>query len=235
MLTDIHCHILDGVDDGAKDLQESLEMARIALRHGTHHIVATPHFFEKCIIPRDHLLEKVNLLQQELDRQGIAVRISAGNEVRLESARFIEEHLQKESFCYLNEAGSFILLEQRWDGYCPDTEEVVDWFLKQGTTPIIPHPERHFFFREDPELLSRLIAQGAWTQVSVDSLLGTNGKEAEIFGRQLVERNEVHTLASDAHNVVRKPNLSEGIRLVSEWAGPARVQEIIDRIDRVAV
>ncbi|MCQ6559440.1 tyrosine-protein phosphatase [Paenibacillus mendelii] len=233
MLTDIHCHILDGIDDGAKDLQESLEMARIALQHGTHRIVATPHFFEGCITPRDLLQEKVELLQQELDRQEIAVKISTGHEVRLESAAFIQDHLQKESFFYLNAADSFVLLEQRWDRYCPDTEEVLDWFLKRGTTPIIPHPERHFFFRDDPELLSRLIAQGAWTQVSVDSLLGTNGAEAQAFGRQLIERNEVHTLASDAHNIVRKPNLSEGIRLVGEWAGPARVQEITERSHRV--
>jgi protein-tyrosine phosphatase len=232
-LIDIHCHLLDGIDDGAKTFEESVEMARLAYDDGIRHIIATPHFCKAFMTETSLQLQKIELLQRELDRIGIAITVHPGSEVRLESAAYVYDHANQDRFFYLDSARRFVLLEQCWGGYSADTEQVMKWFLDQGTTPIIPHPERHPFFRDNPDLLTNLISLGAWTQVTADSLIGKNGIEAEAFGRWLIENDYVHTVATDAHSTDRRPNLSDGIRVVREIAGEERVQQILARINSI--
>lgn len=230
-MIDIHCHILSGLDDGAKNMDESIAMARIAYDDGIRHIIATPHFTASYPIPSAIVYEKLVELQKELDRLRINVQLYPGHEVRLEDAQFVYKHEAEGEFFYLGSQSShkFVLLEQPWSHYSEDSEEIIGWFLGRGTIPIIPHPERHLFFRERPELLLHLIRLGAWTQVSVDSLNGTNNEDARSFGRWMLEENIVHVLATDAHNVRRKPNLSEGFELVKAWMGEDQAEEIRKR------
>lgn len=232
-MIDIHCHILPGVDDGAKDMTEALEMARLAVADGIQHIIVTPHFNSTFMVQRTLVEQKLKELQGELDQAGISLTLHSGNEVRLENAEFIYDHAKQEDFCYLDSSKTFILLEQKWSGYVSDSLDVIQWLLHRGTTTIIPHPERHPFFRENPELLTDLIKAGAWTQVSVDSLLGKNSEEAKVFAEWLVHQNYAHTLATDAHNTRRKPNLSRGFEIVENLAGAPRVEEIQQRMNSI--
>lgn len=232
-MIDIHCHILPGVDDGAKDMAEALAMARLAAADGIRHIVVTPHFNTTFMVPRTLVEQKLKELQKKIDQAGIPLKLHPGNEVRLENADFFYEHAKRENFCYLNSKHSFILLEQKWKGYNRDSLSVMQWLLDRGTTMIIPHPERHPFFRENPELLTNLIQAGAWTQVSVDSLLGKNSDEAKAFAEWLVNQDYAHTLATDAHNTRRKPNLSRGFEIVEHMAGAQRVKEIQERMNSI--
>jgi protein-tyrosine phosphatase len=230
-MIDIHCHILWGIDDGAKDLNESLEMARIAYEDGIRHIIATPHFNNTFLNDRAIVLNKLQELQTALDEAGIQVRIHPGSEIRLENQEFFEEHDKTSRFHFLGHTEKFVLLEQRWEDYEPSTVAVVQSLRARGITPIIPHPERHWFFRDNPELLAALIEAGAWTQVSVDSLLGKNNEEAQNFSEWLIARGWLHTLATDAHNVNRKPNLSLGYERVRQLAGEQRCREIASRAE----
>lgn len=232
-MIDIHCHILWGLDDGAEDLAEAVEMARIAYADGVRCIVATPHFTNDWLNVRDDVEPKVKELQRTLDEAGIPVTVRAGNEVRLESEAFVIGHAEREQFGYLDAEKKFVLLEQRWAGYEPASPRLVEWFKARGTTPIIAHPERHAFFRDDPSLLAALLELGAWTQVSVDSLLGKNGDEAKTFAVKLLHDDRLHTLATDAHNVRRKPNLAEGFRWIAEHAGAAKADAIAARMARI--
>lgn len=232
-MIDIHCHILHGLDDGAKDLDEAIEMAKIAYADGVRHIIATPHFTNGHLGNLDRILSKLEQLQIELDRLRLDITLHPGNEVRLESRSFLEEHLQAGSFHYLALPRKYILLEQRWQEYEPETPYVVDKLLDRGVVPIIPHPERHFFFRDNPELLIRLIEAGAWTQVSADSLNGSNGEDAKRFAEWLADRDYIHTLATDAHNLRRRPNLSEGYAIISRRINEARAEEILARAQQI--
>lgn len=232
-MIDIHCHILHGIDDGARDLPESVEMAKIAYRDGARHIIATPHFSEKFLTDKDLVLRRIDELATELNRLGIDLTIHPGNEVRIDSPAFVLEQMKGSRFHYLGQPQKFLLIEQRWTDYEPDTPRIMSILLDKGVTPIIPHPERHFFFREAPELLLALIEAGVWTQVSADSLNGANGPEAKLFAEWLADRDYIHTLASDAHSVERKPNLSEGYAIIRERMGEARAAEILKRAEAI--
>lgn len=228
-MIDFHCHILYGLDDGADSLEESVEMAKIAHEDGVRHIFATPHFNANFLVDQETVTRRVASFQQTLDTLGIPVKIHPGNEVRLENKQFVYEHFSAERYCLLGPSRRFVLLEQRWNEYEPDSPEIVRWFMQNGIRPIIPHPERHFFFRENPELLDELVALGAWMQVNADSIVGNNGEEIREFSRELAEQNLIHMLATDAHNVRRKPNLSAGFRIVREWCGEEKATEIHQR------
>jgi protein-tyrosine phosphatase len=232
-MIDIHCHILWGLDDGAGDMAEAVEMARIAYADGVRCIVATPHFTKDMLNTRETVERKAKELQRTLDELGIPVKIRAGNEVRLESEAFVIGHAEREQFGYLDAGKRFVLLEQRWLGYEPASPDIVKWFVARGIRPIIAHPERHCFFRDDPALLTALLDLGAWTQVSADSLLGKNGEEAKAFAVKLLREDRMHTLATDAHNVRRKPNLAEGFRWIREHAGAAKADAVLERMAKI--
>ncbi|MFD0868622.1 tyrosine-protein phosphatase [Paenibacillus residui] len=232
-MIDIHCHILDGVDDGASDLKESVAMARIAYEDGVRHIVATPHFNTVYHVPKSVTYHKVRQLQDALEKEGLPITVSCGHEVTLKSAEQFYQQTENEEYWHLDSDKTFILLEQPWANYMPDSIEVIDFLIAKGVRPIIPHPERHGFFREMPALLTGLIERGAWTQVSADSLAGRNNEDARKFALWLLENDLVHTLASDAHNVRRKPNVGEGYRIIAEHAGEARKHEIIERMNQI--
>ncbi|WP_166242846.1 CpsB/CapC family capsule biosynthesis tyrosine phosphatase [Paenibacillus turpanensis] len=230
-MIDIHCHILPGVDDGAKEMKDALEMARLAYEDGIRHIIATPHFNNHFLVEAETVRAKVKELQAALDTNGIGITIYPGNEVRLESWDFVQSSAENGRFCYLAENPAYVLFEMTFTGYPQDAVKGVKWFRERGTQPIIPHPERHLFFREKPELLEDLIHAGAWTQVSVDSLVGKNGEDVRFFAYSLIDRGFCHTLATDAHNELRRPNLSEGFRIVERHAGTAAAQVIRDRMN----
>lgn len=232
-MIDIHCHILPGVDDGAKHMEEAVAMGRLAYEDGIRHIIATPHFTDTLLNGRSIVSAKVREVQDALDEAGVGVTLYPGNEVRLVDDSFFEHHRKRKTFFYLNEDETFVLLEQKWSSYEPTTEVLVRGLVEDGVTPIIPHPERHAFFREQPQLLVSLLEAGAWTQVSVDSLLGKNNEDARSFACWLMDRDLIHTIATDAHNVNRKPNLSEGFRLVSLRCGPAQTERMLRRMKQV--
>ncbi|MBM7567554.1 tyrosine-protein phosphatase [Paenibacillus sacheonensis] len=232
-MIDIHCHILHGVDDGAKDLEESVAMARIAYGDGIRDIIATPHFNESFLTTADIVHRKLDELQTELERQRIDVRLHPGNEVRLENKAFLGEHARNRTFSYLGRRAAHLLLEQRWKEYDADTPEIAERLLDAGIRPVLAHPERHYFFRDTPELLLRLIELGVWTQVSADSLIGSFGPDAQQFGKWLIEAGFVHAIATDAHNVNRKPNLSAGMSVFEELAGAKARADLEDRMSSI--
>jgi len=230
-MIDIHCHILPGVDDGAKDMDMAVAMARIAVEDGIRTIVATPHLGNYWKSYPDIVRSKAALLQAELDRLSIPLRIRCGNELVLEDAAFVEATLANEQCCFLGDNPAFLLVEEPWEGFRPDTWDILDSLRARGVTAVLAHPERHVFFRERPQLLDRMIETGVvWTQVSVASLLGDNGPDAKAFAERLVERGQVHTLATDAHSVTRRPVMAVGFDIVARLSGAAAADAIRERM-----
>jgi len=89
-MIDLHCHILPGLDDGSKSMEQSVEMARIAAREGIHQIVATPHLFRDNFTHMESIPEKLEALNRVLEEEAIPVRLFAGAEVHI-SHNLIEE------------------------------------------------------------------------------------------------------------------------------------------------
>ena len=227
---DVHCHILPGVDDGARSTEAAVAMAREFVADGVRIAFATSHFCHAFRVDRETVLRKLDALQAELDRLGIPLKLLPGNEVRLESTRFFYDHLENDSFAFLGGTRRFLLLEQSWDAYNPDTPAIVRELAAQGIRVILAHPERMHFFQEKPKLVEKLVEAGAWMQLNAGSLAGEHGPHAQRAALEFVKRGLVHTIGSDSHNANwRKPNLSQGYRIVERHAGPEAAEAIRSR------
>src|ERR1019366_3707975 len=223
-MLDLHCHILPGVDDGAASLDEALAMARFCARDGITHIIATPHCHRHCRLLRPDILPHVARLNEELAKAEIALVILPGSEIQVTDAAAYRRDFEAGLYCHLGDGCTFTLLEFAWkeELYPPNAPELVNWIRKQGMTPIVVPTERYRFFTDDPARLRALVGEGAWLQVTVDSLLGNHGRDPAAAGAELLRAYPDAVLATDAHNLRRCSGLSAGFSWVRERFGVGR-------------
>ena len=234
-MLDLHCHILPGVDDGPATLDEALAVARFAVADGITHVVATPHCHRRIRMTRDLVLPHVRQFTEALARAGIKLTVLPGSEIQVFDSALYRQEFEAGVYCHLGDRPAFTLLEFPWDArrYPADAPELVGWLRARGTTPIVAHPERYKFFRDDPARLQAIADAGAWFQVTVDSLLGNHGEMPAAFGVEMVDRYPEVVLATDAHNVGRCSGLSAGYAWVRERFGALRERDLRARSGRV--
>ena len=194
---DLHAHILPGLDDGARNIDQTLEMARVAAQSGTRFMLATPH--RRDVTDRSSpaevrsLIDEVNVRVKE---QGTDLTLLLGMENHLD----VDLPEEVEQGRALSMAGSrYILVELPFFGRPNYVEEVLFQVQSRGLTPVLAHPERLEVFHAEPELLVTLVERGMLTQVTAGSLEGYFGKNVRKFTEALFRHGLVHILASDTH------------------------------------
>jgi len=234
-MIDIHSHILPGIDDGAGDLEEALEMARLAVADGIRVMVATPHLFKRKSVDLDAINEK-NVILEHLDRfrdrlaaEGIALEILPGCDVPLSGDAL--SLLAEDRVLTVNDGKRYLLLELPHFSMPPTLEDICFRLQSLGLTPIITHPERQPLIQERPERLGRLVGLGCLAQLTAGSLTGGFGRRIARVSRQLVKKGYIHLLASDAHNTRgRPPVLSLALAALNKLIGPERARAMVTQI-----
>jgi len=218
-MVDIHSHILPGIDDGAKTLEDSLELCRIAAGDGIETIVATPHVMEyRYPNTRSTIEGPFARLASEIQSRGIPLRVVRGAEVHL--AADLVTRLRDGDLMTYDDNRRYMLLEFPFQDMVSGTEEIVYRLRLAGVTPVVAHPERIGFFMDNPGRLEALLKLGALAQVTGGSLLGSFGEKSERAAWRMMERRLVHVLASDAHDQKhRRPEMSAAADLVARRAG----------------
>jgi protein-tyrosine phosphatase len=198
-MIDIHSHILPGIDDGAKTMEDTLNMAKAAVSEGIHTIIATPHHMNNAYKNvKSDILPLVDRVNEELKNQQIDLVVLAGQECRI-YGEIIEDYLKGEVLP-LNIHSEYIFLEFPSSSVPRYTDRLFFDLQNEGLIPVIVHPERNAELISHPDKLYNLVKNGALSQVTASSLTGHFGKNIQKFSRQLVEANLTHFIASDAHN-----------------------------------
>jgi len=217
-MIDIHCHILPKIDDGSRSLEESLEMARIAVSEGIDTMISTAHYHtEVDYVKGKELKEAATSFNEELQRQNIGLKVLVGNELYYSSD--LMAGIDELDFFTL--AGSrYVLIEFRPDQLPSDMGGIVYEFRIRGYVPIIAHIERYSQVRERPEMVEELIGAGYLIQVNARSLRKSEDRVAKT-ARELLESRMVHFVATDSHRSdVRTPRIRdayiEAIELLGE-------------------
>jgi protein-tyrosine phosphatase len=203
-MIDLHCHLLPGVDDGPWRLEESVAMCRLAESEGTRVLVATPHQRHPSWWNEDRakLLALVAELQERL---GEWPRVLPGAEIRAD-AELVAAVDELPGGSLLPLAGSrYLLVELNRQAPTVDPAELVHELTVAGWHPILAHPEHYPWLLAQPELIERLIAQGALLQITGASLTGYFGRRPQLACRNLLDAGWVHFVASDAHGIDRRP------------------------------
>lgn len=201
-MIDIHMHLLYGVDDGAKNLEESIEMLKDAKQQGIEKCILTPHY-RYGMFPYDKtkIDENFRVLNKEASKIGIEIYV--GCEFHVDSNIF--EYLQTER-CYTLAKSSYVLTEYSYGTEYNYIYENTRRLIACGYTPVIAHVERYECFLKKPALCEEISDIGAYLQVNADSILGLVDKKTQKFCKKVLKAGLVDVVASDCHGINHRIN-----------------------------
>ncbi|HHT7695001.1 capsular polysaccharide biosynthesis protein Cps4B [Streptococcus suis] len=232
-MIDIHSHIIFGVDDGPKTIEESLSLIGEAYRQGVRYIVATSHR-RKGMFETPEKIIMINFLQL---KEAVAevypeIRLCYGAE--LYYSKDILSKLKKKKVPTLN-GSRYILLEFSMNTPWKEIQEAVNEVTLLGLTPVLAHIERYDALAFQSERVEELIDKGCYTQVNSThvlkpALIGERAKEFKKRTRYFLEQDLVHCVASDMHNLYsRPPFMREAYQLVKKEYGEDRAKALFKK------
>lgn len=213
-MVDIHHHLLYGLDDGSKDLETSVAMAKLAASEGITHIVCTPHASNSWTFDPAANAERTEVLRARLAEENVPLTLGNGCDFHLSFDNVTYAKTDPGQFS-INGLG-YLLVEVPDYGLPPGLTETYYELQLAGLTPILTHPERNPTLQQEPERMRDWLRGGLLIQVTADSLTGHKGKKAEQMALDLLDKRWVHFLATDAHNTTtRPPRMREAYNLVA--------------------
>ena len=230
-MIDIHSHILPGLDDGAKSLEDSVAMVRMAAAAGTTDIVASPHSNQEYAFDPETVERLIGELQAAV---GDTPRIHYGCDFHL-TPENIENALHSWERYSINHKG--YLLVEFSDFHIPKTtEEIFAQLMHARMRPVVTHPERNQILQHRLQDLEAWVAQGVLMQVTAQSFLGRFGRTAKTVTHELMGRGLVHFVASDAHDIKwRVTAMDEAHRYVAKTFGEEAAQRVFEENPRAAL
>lgn len=194
-MIDFHTHILPGIDDGSRNINETIRLLEEAERNGFDKIILTPHYLEKTYEAneeeRKELLDKVRECIPEN-----RIKLYLANEIYV-TYNMLDLLREKEAST-INDT-RYILFELPMNRNISNLNSILYSLLENKYIPIIAHPERYKFVQEDPNMLLDLINLGVLFQSNYGSLIGIYGNEAKKTVKQLLKANMIHFMGSDVH------------------------------------
>lgn len=228
-IVDIHCHILPGVDDGSKNMEQSKAMLDIAWKQGIHTIIATPHHMpEAKNASPETIARKVAELQQYADEQHYDMEILTGNEIYYYSEAV--DKLDAEEICTLAES-SYVLVEFSPMDDARYIRNSLSELQNMGYDPIVAHVERYMSLHKGSfEKIQELRDMGILIQVNAASVTGGFGKPTKVLVEKLLKKQLVDFIGTDAHSDGgRAPKILECAQLLQKKCDADYVEKLLYR------
>ena len=225
-MIDLHCHILPGIDDGATDLSVSIAMANAFVADGVSVVACTPHILPGLYHNSGPQIRQATAnLQNALENEGIPLRLVSGADNHIVPgfvAGLRSGHL-------LSLADTrYVLVEPPHHVAPPRLEDLFFNLLVAGYVPILTHPERLTWIKDHYPAVQRLVRAGVWMQITAGSLAGAFGRNARYWAERMLDEGCVQVLATDAHDVDRRPpNLNQGREIAAKRVGDVEAGHLV--------
>jgi len=230
-MVDIHCHILPDVDDGSRSWEISVAMCAMARDDGIEHIVATPHSNEVYFYDRAGLEKLLDELRAKIGR---CPQLSLGCDFHFSYENVQDALDNPRQFTIGNTP--YLLVEFSNYSLPPSLDDNLAKLMNIGLRPIITHPERNPLIQRRPERVLEWVRGGCLVQMTGNALTGRWGKTAQAVAHWLFEREAVHVLASDGHNLEsRKPCLSKAREVAAIISGETVADALVTLNPRAIV
>lgn len=202
MHVDLHSHILPGVDDGPRAIDEAVSLAHAYLNSGICRVVATPHVNARWGHDVERCLEAFDTLSDRLTNDRVGLELDFGGEIALTSALDLETD---QLLHFRLAGGDWLLIEPPSEGPEFAVHSMIFEVQTRGHRVLLAHPERCQTFQKDLDLLESLVKGGVRTQVTASALSGQFGAKARRTAEDMFKRDLVHMVASDAHHANKRP------------------------------
>ena len=219
-MIDLHCHVLAGIDDGPRTIEQSVALARDAAAAGTATMVATPHVSRRYANDASTIAAKAAELHDRLAAEGLELEVRAGAEIAITRALELEPgELERLGLG----GGPWLLLEPPFLPSTSGLDIMLADIQRRGHRIVLAHPERCPAFQRDPGMLRAFVRSGILTSITAGSLVGRFGGGVRRFAMDLVAEGLVHNVASDAHDRgARAPGImaaldKSGLGALADW------------------
>ncbi len=227
-LVDIHTHVLPGLDDGPRTMDDSLRMCELYVAQGVTTIVATPHLCDSRFkVSPEAVRRGVEELSAACSKRGLVLEILPGGDVRLEPE--LLEAYDRGRVLTLAETGKYLLLELPLQS-APRIEGLIFELSLRGVSIILSHPERNLELARKPARLAELVESGCLAQVTAGSFFGGFGATVKRTAERFLKAALVHVVASDAHSPRgRRPDLRRAADFLAATAGEKVARDLLQR------
>ena len=207
--TDMHCHMLPGIDDGAKTMEESIAMVNWFLALGYKKVYCTPHIMGDLYKNTpEGINQKLGQLQFELQKQNIQFEVNAAAEYYLDE--WFGEKLN--SMGLLTFGDNYLLFEISYLNENPTLKKTIFDLKLSGYQPVLAHPERYLFYHTNYKAFDELVSMGVFLQLNLLSLTGYYGKSVKKAAEYLVTHKLVHFAGTDLHHQKHFEALQAGLK-----------------------
>jgi protein-tyrosine phosphatase len=196
VVTDIHSHLIPGIDDGVKNIEESLEMIRGFVSLGYKHLVTTPHIMSDYFKNTPEIiLSGLEVVRAAVKKEQIPITIDAAAEYYLDEFLINKINMEK----LLTIANKYLLFEISYINPPEYLQKVIFDIIVAGYTPLLAHPERYNFWAGRIDEYKRIKESGVLFQLNVNSLTGYYGTVSKKTAEQLIDENMIDFIGSDMH------------------------------------
>ena len=230
-MIDLHSHVLPGLDDGARDLAESLDICRAAAAEGITVLAGTPHVRGDYRTTPEQMEEAFALVQAAAVD---IIRLVPGGEISTAELTQPVEWLRR--FALAGNPG-YLLVETPYYAWPEDFAARIARLGDDGIRAVLAHPERNPAVQDNPKIVQEIVDAGALVQVTAASLDGRAGWESQVCALKLLDLRLVHLLASDAHAAsVRAVGMNGAVKVLEDdelarWLTVDVPRSIVDRSD----
>jgi len=234
-MIDLHCHILPGIDDGAQNLTDSIDLVKLAIADGITHAVCTPHIqlgrFDNNV---QIISDTFDLLVEQIQSEQLNIELAFAAEVRICPEIILLSKQKKLPFIGKWHNTDVLLLELPHSHIPSGTDQLIKWLQKNEITPMIAHPERNRDIMADYHKFNMLYELDCLFQVTAASLCGHFGDVSQTIAVKMLKEDKVTILATDAHNVKRRPpNLQAGRDAAAEVIGEKKADLLVYDIPKL--
>lgn len=224
-MIDLHSHILPGLDDGSRTIEETFNLIKEAEEVGFEAIISTSHYmegyYETNAAEREVWLQSI---EKNLPIKNIGMKLYLGNEIYF--SEHIIQLLEERRASTINDT-SYVLFEMPLNAEPLNLYDVIYSMLQYKLVPILAHPERYSFVQQEPELVYDLIQKGVLMQCNYASIIGYYGEKAKIIVKKLFENNAVHFLGSDVHRAKTiYPRIPQILNEIERIIGSEKLEEL---------
>lgn len=196
--TDVHCHILPGVDHGATSIENGLELIKAEMDLGINKFIFTPHITKSTFENNPGTIKPAfDTFKKAIEAEGLDISIAVSAEYRLDELSLSQ--IQENN--YIAMPNDYLLVENAYMQERIDLDDILFDIQTKGLTPIMAHPERFKYYTTNRERLKQIRNSGTVFQVNILSFTGYFGRSAKHNAEWLLENDLIDMLGSDIHNM----------------------------------